>query len=175
LASPLGHALAGLLLHAASARSRGELVDGSRACALAALAGAADLDLLGRFFLGRSVHHGPTHSVGFALAIGLAVWLWGRGRRWPEAGRAGLLAGAAWALHALVDFVSCDTTPPLGPMVLWPFSARYWISPVTLFLDTSRTLSWVAVQKNALAMAWESAVLAPVLFGVWRFQLRRLR
>ena len=158
-----------------SARDRGELASGARALGLVALTVGADLDLLGRVVLGRSVHHGPTHGVGFALALGVAVWLWGHVRHWPEAGRVGLLAGAAWGLHGLVDFVSRDTNPPIGPMVLWPFSERYWTSPLIVFLDTARTLTWEAVTKNLLAMAWESVVLAPLLFALWRAQRRRLR
>jgi membrane-bound metal-dependent hydrolase YbcI (DUF457 family) len=139
----------------------------------ACLATGADLDLLARFVDGRSHHHEITHSLGFAVAVGVAVGLWARWRRWPGAARAGWLAGVAWALHGLVDFTSRDTNPPFGPMLLWPFSDQYWISPVIVFLDTARTLSWATVQKDALAMLWEAVLLGPALLALWGIKRRR--
>jgi membrane-bound metal-dependent hydrolase YbcI (DUF457 family) len=175
VASPLGHALVGLALHVGSARDQGELLSPKRAAALVALTLAADLDLLVRLVDGRSHHHGASHSLGFAVAVGMAAWFWATWRRWPRAARAGCLAGAAWALHGLVDFVSRDTNPPFGPMLFWPFSTGYWISPFPLLLDTARTLTWAAVGKDLLAMTWETLVLGPFLLLLWHVQRRRLR
>jgi membrane-bound metal-dependent hydrolase YbcI (DUF457 family) len=138
------------------------------------LAAAADLDLLARFVDGRSHHHEITHSLGFAVAVGVAVGLWARWRHWPDAVRTGGLAGLAWSLHGLVDFMSRDTNPPFGPMLLWPLSNQYWISPIIMFLDTARTLSWATVQKDVLAMLWESILLGPALLVLWTIQRRRL-
>lgn len=174
MASPLGHGLSGLILHLATASDQGQLLSRRRALGFVVLATAADLDLLVWFVDGRSHHHGPSHSVGFAVAVGVAIWLWGRWRRWPRAARTGCLAGVAWSLHGLVDFVSRDTNPPFGPMGLWPFSQQYWISPAILFLDTARTLSWAAAEKNSLAMAWEVLLITPFLLGLWALQRRRL-
>jgi len=175
VASPLGHALTGLAVHLASARDEVELRRGWRALGFAFLAAAADLDLLARFVDGRSHHHGVSHSVGFAVAVGVAFGLWARWRRWPGAARMGGLAGLTWSLHGLVDFMSRGTNAPFGTMLLWPFSSRYWISPVIVFLDTARTLSWATVRKDALAMLWESVLLGPVLLVLWSLQRRRLR
>jgi inner membrane protein len=174
VASPLGHALTGLVLHAASARDECELRSRARALGFAFLAAAADLDLLARFVDGRSHHHEITHSLGFAAAVGAAVGLWARWRSWPRAARTGCLAALAWALHGTVDFVSRDTSPPFGPMLLWPFSNQYWISPVIIFLDTARTLTWAAARKDTLAMLWELVLLGPVLLAIWHIQRRRL-
>jgi membrane-bound metal-dependent hydrolase YbcI (DUF457 family) len=175
VASPVGHVLSGLLLHVASASDERELRSPPRALALASLAAMADVDLLARFVDGRSHHHGASHSIGCALAVGVAVWLYARWRRWGRAARAGGLAGVAWLLHGIVDFVSRDTNPPFGPMLLWPLSGRYWIAPFVIFLDTARTPTWTAVQKDALAMAWETLLLAPLVLGTWYLQRRRFR
>ena len=175
MASPLGHSLTGLLVHVASARDAAELRQRKRALAFACLAAAADLDLLAWFVSGRSHHHEVTHSLGFAAAVGIAAGLWARWRSSPGgAGRIGGLAGLAWALHGLVDFMSRDTSPPFGPMLLWPLSDQYWISPVIVFLDTARTLSWATVWKDALAMTWETVLLGPPLLLLWHVQRRRL-
>jgi inner membrane protein len=138
-----------------------------------ALSTGADWDLLGRLIDGHNHHHGPTHSLGFAVAVGLGVWSWGRLRQWTRAARAGLLAGLAWLSHGLVDYVSCDTSLPFGPMLLWPLSQRHWIAPFPIFLETSRALTWAAVRQNVLAMAWETALLLPILVILWRMKNAR--
>jgi membrane-bound metal-dependent hydrolase YbcI (DUF457 family) len=168
--SPVGHALAGLLVHVLSARGPEDLRDRTRLGVALGAALAPDVDLLFRFVDGRSHHNHETHSIGFALGAGLAVAAFA----WMVRGRApmalGVLAGAAWLSHVVLDYLNADTSIPIGIMALWPLSDGFYKIPFPLFLDIRRTLSWASVRHDALAAAWEAAVLAPLLFGAWRLR-----
>lgn len=170
--SPLGHAIAGLTVHALASRTRSDLIDWPRAALLAAAALAPDLDLLLRFVDGRNHHGGAMHGVGFAaLAAGVA-FLFALARRWPRAGAFGLAAGLAWSTHILLDYLNVDTHPPIGILALWPFSEAYYKFPWPIFLDIGRTLEWSTMRHNALAAAWEAALLLPPLIWVWQSRKR---
>jgi membrane-bound metal-dependent hydrolase YbcI (DUF457 family) len=175
MASPVGHGLVGLLAHALTARDRRELGSVERASILVAAGVAADLDLALRWLDGRNHHQGETHSLGFALIIAACAWGLLRWLGRPGAGRGAAWVGACWLSHALVDFVSADTKPPLGPMLLWPASRAHFISPVTVFFDTRRSLSWDALRHDCLALALELAVLLPVVAAALLWRWRRAR
>lgn len=191
--SPVGHALAGVaagwLVVGPAARRDGPAP--GRAVWLQALAfglvgGLPDLDLL------VGMHRGPTHGLGSAIVVGLAVLaiaMTGAGARAlsPLAGdspparigaaRALRLAAAvalAWATHALLDWMGTDTSPPIGIMVLWPFSAEYYESDLHLFMAISRrpwlTGFWV---HNLTAVAREVLILAPIVVAVGLLKRRR--
>jgi len=132
--------------------------------ALVLAAVAADADLLLRLVDGQNHHQGVTHSVGFALLVGiLASLALGRRRGARRAAWLGLLIALAWSSHGLVDFLSGDTSPPLGPMLLWPATRAHFLSPWPIFSDTVRSLRWPVVWHNALALAREVAILLPAL------------
>ena len=152
MATPVGHGLLGLLVHSLSARDRHELTSPARALGLAAAAVAADLDLALRWVDGRNHHQAEMHSLGAALIVTGAVWCVARLRSSPCARRSAALAGLAWFSHPALDFLSGDTNPPFGPMILWPASRTHLISPVTVFLDTRRALSWDSLHHNSLAL-----------------------
>jgi hypothetical protein len=170
--SPIGHALAGLAVHALTARDGAELGRRPRAVTLALAGVAADADLLLRFVDGRNHHQQESHGVGCAL---LAVLVFGLGARALGAARPwalGVAAGWAWLSHIVLDYLNRDTHPPVGVMALWPASRHYFKFPWPLFLDVGRSLEWEAVRSNALAVAWEIAVLLPILMTVWRWRGR---
>jgi membrane-bound metal-dependent hydrolase YbcI (DUF457 family) len=171
--SPLGHAAAGLTIQALIARGRGDLLDVRRIAIVMGAALAPDLDLLFRFVDGRNHHQAETHSVGCAVAAAAAVWLLARWRGWPAAGSLALLAGAAWTSHVALDYFGRDTHPPIGLMALWPLSTDHFKFPWPLFLDIGRTLSWEGMRHNAVAVAWEMALLLPPLLLCWRHRLRK--
>jgi membrane-bound metal-dependent hydrolase YbcI (DUF457 family) len=133
---------------------------------------APDLDLLLKLFDGRNHHQGPTHSLVAVLAAVLvaavvaSVSRAGRPRRWA------LLVGLAWASHLLLDFLARDTSPPIGIPVLWP-ARLYFHFPAPIFLDIGRTLDWATVRHDAVAMAWEVAILLPILALTYRWRSRR--
>jgi membrane-bound metal-dependent hydrolase YbcI (DUF457 family) len=170
--SPLGHCLAGLTVHALLVRERGQLFDVRRLAVSLGAAVAPDLDLLLRFVDGRNHHQAESHSLGLALMAAAAVLLLARWRRWPEAPRLALLAGAVWTSHVLLDYLGRDTHPPIGLMALWPASSGYFKFPWPLFLDIGRTLAWETVRHNAVAVAWEAVLLVPPLLWCWRRRLR---
>jgi inner membrane protein len=171
--SPVGHAIAGLTVHVLTAGSRLELVDWRRATIVTGAALAPDLDLAFRFVDGRNHHGNEMHSLGLALlsactALGLATLL--RHRRPLVLASA---VGFAWLSHVLLDYLNVDTHPPIGILALWPLSAAYFKFPWPIFLDVGRTLDMGTIRHNALAAAWESVVLFPVLWWAWRFRTGR--
>lgn len=167
--SPVGHALAGLTVHAALARD-GELRSWPRAAVVVAAALAPDLDLLFRLADGRNHHNNETHSAGLALLAAAVVALASRAAGWARPLGLGLAAGSGWLSHVLLDYLNLDTSPPIGIMALWPLSRAYFKFPWPIFLDIGRTLDWAMVQKNTLAVAWEVALLGPLLLWVWRIR-----
>jgi hypothetical protein len=167
--SPLGHSAAAAALHLVTAPP-GERGGRLRIGVVVAAALAPDLDLLLRFLDGRNHHQAESHSVGCAVLAGLAVWGLGRLRAWPRPGALGLLAFAGWLSHVALDYLGRDTHPPIGIMAFWPLSQGYHKFPWPLFMDIGRTLTWEAVSHNTLAVAWEMALLGPVVLLLWRLR-----
>jgi hypothetical protein len=166
--SPIGHALAGLSVHALTARDEAERREPLRLALIVGAALAPDLDLLLNLMDGRNHHQGPSHSIGAAVLAALAVTTFGvlAGRR--EAWRLGAWAGVGWLSHLALDFLSIDTSPPIGLPLLWPVATGYYKSPWPLFLDIGRTLNLATVVHNAMAVAWEIVVLGPLAWWSWR-------
>ena len=170
--SPVGHALAAVALHALASRGRDELFDARRAGLLVAAALAPDVDLLFRLADGRNHHQMQTHGVGCAVLAGLLGWALAHVRRWPGAGRLGVMTGLAWASHIVLDYLGRDTAPPIGLMALWPLSSGFYKFPWPLFLDIGRTFTWATAAHNLLAVAWETLVLLPLVVLCVRVHLR---
>jgi membrane-bound metal-dependent hydrolase YbcI (DUF457 family) len=169
LPSPLGHAAAALVLHGVTAPSA-ELRDRRRIGLIVGAAVAPDLDLLLRFVDGRNHHQGASHSLGAALVAGLVAFALARLRGWPRSVLLGLLAFGGWLSHLALDYLGRDTHPPIGIPALWPFSGEYYKAPWPLFMDIGRTLTWEGVFHNAVAVAWEMALFAPLLLLLWRLR-----
>jgi LexA-binding, inner membrane-associated putative hydrolase len=162
--SPLGHALAGAaagwaIVGSPSRSSRGAARRSLwRLGAFFGLLGVApDIDLL------FASHRGPTHSLGAALIAGLAV------AAVTRQGRTAVAAAAAYASHTLLDWLSADTSVPVGIMALWPFSREYYQASVHLFESIWRRNEtpdfW---SHNARAIAQELIILVPATLLAWR-------
>jgi hypothetical protein len=69
-----------------------------------------------------------------------------------------------------------DANPPFGLQILWPFSRTWFISGFDVFVQTERRrlLSFATLRTNLVAMAWETAVLLPVLVGLWLVRVKAL-
>src|SRR5262245_59127973 len=178
MASPLGHALAGLAIgripdseHAGSAHW---LVP---ACALLAI--APDLDFVPGWIAGQPAlyHQGVSHSffVG-ALTAAAAALLIARG---SGVWRCFAWLFAAYVSHLAIDWLAGDTRPPIGMPLFWPFSDATFISPVPILPGISHSphgvegrAAWLASLLdgyNLRALGVELLVCAPLLAVVeWR-------
>jgi membrane-bound metal-dependent hydrolase YbcI (DUF457 family) len=103
-----------------------------------------------------------THSVGFALLVGVAVFAWTRSTRIAFA------CALAVISHVLFDWLGSDDTPPLGVMALWPLSSEFYFADAFVFEAISRRY-WLPnfVTHNLLAVAREMAILLPVAAALW--------
>ena len=170
--SPIGHALAGLIVHVAFSDRR-DLSDWPRAAIAAGAACAPDLDLLLGVLSGRSQHRTFTHGIGAAVLCGLAAVVAARLLRWPRPEWLGSIVALAWASHLILDLLGSDTHAPFGIMALWPIDPGWYKAPVVLFPDIGRTLSLSTVRQNAIAAAWEIVLLLPVLSGALWIRQRK--
>lgn len=152
--SPIGHALGGAAagwLAAAHPESRSPHAWWKTGLAFAALGMLPDLDLL----VGQ--HRGPSHALAAAVIVGLLAAVLTRRRQLSVA------AAAAYASHALLDWLGSDSSPPIGIMALWPISREYFESNLHLFQAISRRY-WMPgfLAHNVRAVAWELVVLTPL-------------
>ena len=187
MASPIGHALAGIAVAWGA-----DIVPGNRAwriapasaswyeragngltLACAALAAAPDLDLLfGRF------HRTMTHSIlSVAAVAAIAALIVTRTRVSPSARtRIVIMCAAAWGTHLLVDWLSADQSVPRGIQLLWPFDDRWFISGWDLFVGSERhqLFSAATMRRNVEAIAQEIALLMPIVAVLWLVRVKAL-
>lgn len=135
-------------------------------CAVAAC--LPDLD----FLWGR--HNLETHSVGFALLVGVGVSAWGILRRRKagcaavrtDSARYAVRLGAASALavasHVLFDWLGSDDAPPIGVLALWPVTREFYFADAYVF-DAIRRGNHLAV---LLAHDTRAIVKEVILLGV---------
>jgi membrane-bound metal-dependent hydrolase YbcI (DUF457 family) len=171
--SPVAHFLAGLVTHAGTSPSP-DMGLRRRTVITVAAAVAPDLDFAFVPF-GLAVHQGASHSVGAALLAGAAVAAFAAILRCPRAVALGLAAFLGWSSHVVLDMLNLDTHPPIGVLALWPLGEGYYKVPWPIFMDIGRTLEWTTVRHNALALAWEAALLCPLLAVIWRARTARGR
>jgi hypothetical protein len=134
-----------------------------RDAALFGAAGAAaDLDLL------VGAHSGPSHGLGAAVLVGVAIFI--AQRRWPAVfpksavGLVPLAMAVAYASHTLLDWLGTDSRAPIGIMALWPLTREYYESSLHVFMGVSRRY-WLPGfwRHNLLALLRELAILLPTL------------
>jgi membrane-bound metal-dependent hydrolase YbcI (DUF457 family) len=187
MASPIGHALAGIAVawgadfigpaKAGHYVQSGGLARGYRraggglmvACAL--LAAAPDLDLLLIRFH-RTATHSVTSVVFVALVSGIvAAWM-----QMPVV-RVAAVCAAAWTSHMLLDWLSADQSTPRGFQFLWPFDATWFISGWDVFPGTERRrlLSGPSIARNATAVVYELAWMLPIVVALWALRQRHLK
>ena len=167
--TPIGHALGGAvvgLLVASPPRftSWRRPDPASQAFLLTCTAAAClpDVD----FLWGR--HNMETHSIGFAVLVGAAVFLWRRSVRLAVA------CVAAVICHVAFDWLGSEDSPPLGVMALWPLSSNFYFAHAYVFEAISRRY-WLPnfVPHNLLAVAREIAIVGPVVAALWWWRFRR--
>jgi membrane-bound metal-dependent hydrolase YbcI (DUF457 family) len=113
-------------------------------------------------------HNMETHSIGFALLVGVVVLAW---KRSPPLALACVLSAAT---HVLFDWLGSDDFPPLGVMALWPFSNEFYFADAFLFEAISRRY-WLPgfIAHNVLAVVREVVILGPIAVVVYLVQIRR--
>lgn len=176
----MGHALGGLaagwlVRGVAAARAPGSsgtgwrrlLADGTfrtQAVLFAVLGMLPDIDFL------FGMHSMQTHSLGAAIAVGIAGFALLRHDRALTA----LGCACAYASHVLLDWLGDDTTPPIGIMALWPITGDFYQSDLHWFMAISRRY-WLPNfwTHNLQAVMWEVLLLAPA--AALAFWLRRGR
>lgn len=183
--SPIGHALAGVAVAWAA-----DLADGRRSSprlviVCAGLGMLPDADLLFR-----GAHRTATHSITAAvLTFIIAAAVTGQVTRCqtPSSGvrhptmvsdtwRVATVCALAYASHLLLDWLGADHFAPFGIQLLWPFSDRWFISNLDLFRQTARRdfLTAPIIRQNAIAVAQEIAILAPILVALWLIRVKAL-
>ena len=136
--------------------------------ACAALAVLPDLDLV------FDSHRTVTHSLGATVLVGLVAggvaWRLRLPILWT-----GLVCGAAYGTHVLLDWLGKDAKPPIGIMALWPLSREYYKSSLDLFLEVSRRFDEPArmLAVDLRSAARELLVLGPIAVVAWL--IRRAR
>ena len=127
--SPLGHSLMGYIICEAANRPstahRWKLIP---LCLFAA--NAPDLDFLPGLIIGQPgrYHHGPSHSIAFALFFGaVAAALFSR--RIYAFG----MGFSLYLSHVLLDYLVQDPSAPFGVPLFWPVRDSYHMAPFAFY------------------------------------------
>lgn len=176
--SPIGHSLSGLILYSLWDRvSRSDPArPGNRILWIVAFLVFANLPDLDFLVLTRHgleyndlFHHGPSHSIGFAVFCGIVALLVVGIRRGFQSGKkAFLVAFLGVTTHAVLDYFGIDEYPDngIGLPLLFPFTQEYFIFPYAFLpvVDRGDVISW----NNLLAVSFEVFFfLAILLFLNW--------
>ncbi len=176
MATPIGHAVAGLVISGVSKpQTRKERIALALVCTFAAL--APDLDVIPGLLLGTPArfHGGISHSLGFAVALSLAIAVAYRLVGKPSK-EIFLLAVTAYISHLALDMLGPDGRPPYGIPFFWPLSGQTFISPVSILLGARHAASassgiqeWAGnllSLRNVAAIALEMILLLPIVIAV---------
>jgi len=134
-------------------------------------ANAPDLDFIPGLFLGEPgrFHHGPSHSLGFAVVFGLTLGTALALGKLGDSLRYSMIMFSLYFSHVLLDYLGNDTRAPFGVPLFWPLSDEYYISPAAIFLAIRRpSFSGVAFvtglfsSHNLLAITVEFLLLWPL-------------
>jgi hypothetical protein len=177
--TPIGHMLAGALICQSAAKKSERILIYLFPLLFFAL--LPDIDFLFGFPVGNPnrYHHLFTHSLIFVTAVGLAGgWIFSH---FPQKSLlySSAIFLAAGISHLLLDCLALDRRPPFGCPLLWPFSNRFFISPVVLFSDVSRIsdsklfFASLLNPHNLRTIAIETGVLAPLWAIVWIFKRKK--
>jgi membrane-bound metal-dependent hydrolase YbcI (DUF457 family) len=178
--SPIAHILGGAAVYLVgqSCKQRSHIV--MSATLLGSL--VPDFDFLAGIVIGDppAFHHGISHSLGFALLFGTAVFLVLRCfQRSDIATRAALMATFAYAFHAVLDAVSVVEGAKAVPL-LWPFSWHEFGINLGLFghfhHDGLTDGIWSVVRRENLpALTRELTVLGIPLLLIYFWRAKTVR
>jgi inner membrane protein len=187
---PLAHSLAGVAVWATLDRSS-DLRPAGRLALAVVIANAPDLDLVPGVLLGdpNRFHHGFTHSLLTAVAVGVALGWAARCRVPPALARAfpgggigtAILVAALWSSHVVLDMLTHDASSPMGVLALWPLSdARFHL--VDIFERADKVAGPASAVEfvrsllsahNARALLREGLILGPLVAAAFWWRRRR--
>ena len=181
--SPVGHSLMGYIIYRAAVGSN--TVERWSLIALCVFAAnAADLDFLPGLLVGDPgrYHHGPSHSLGFAVLFALACSFLLLLFKRAAIGWNFTIFFALYSSHIALDYLSIDTTAPYGVPLLWPLSDAYYIAPFAFLPGIRRAATSIEFipslfsLHNLWAASVECLLLLPflLLFLAFRGQTRVL-
>ena len=172
---PLGHALAGAAI-ATVFTSDCSIQNNLKFflfCVFLSLIPDFDLGFVHIFGLDRNIFHRTfSHSVCFAVCTALVlVCLNLVNQGWSK-----------WKLfsvyfliilsHSVLDFFSVDSHPPTnGIMIFWPFSTKFFISPIPIFPSVDSSKNGMYFMQDILReIGTEALLLGAILLGVLKFR-----
>ena len=169
--SPVGHSLMGYVIYGAT-EGISERNWTTRALYLFA-ANAPDLDFLPGLVVGDlpRYHHGPSHSVGFAILFGIVASLLMSRRLYSF-----IVASSLYFSHVVLDYLVQDPSPPYGVPLLWPLSYEYHMAPFAFFPrfdylagSTDSMVATIFSLHNLSTIVTEIVLLSSLLLllGVW--------
>ncbi len=139
---------------------------------LVIFANLADVDFLPGLLMGNANqfhHHYFSHSLGAAIVVGfLAAFFYTRGTDRKFALNFALFFGAYFS-HLILDYVTTDTSEPLGLPMFWPLTSKYFYSPITVFMSVHKIgasdqfFKSLLVMHNVWVVLWEAVVFVPIL------------
>ena len=131
MSSPIGHSLAGYLIHTISNRT---FSPGNYRSLLIfiIIANLPDLDFLPGILIGEPnrYHHGISHSLGAAVIFSICCAFLLQINRHATALKAFGVYLGLYASHLALDLLSLDSRPPHGIPIFWPVTSEYYILPV---------------------------------------------
>ncbi|MFH1940856.1 MAG: metal-dependent hydrolase [bacterium] len=147
------------------------------------LSNLPDVDFLFGYFTGNPnrYHHGWTHSLMFAVIVGVVFGVASSSFTRHNGIRAGIVAFILVLSHILLDFFTKDTRPPFGMPLFWPASKAYFISHATPFLDVTKAstngefLSSLFCVHNLRTVLSELAIFVPLTAGIFIYRRRKER
>jgi membrane-bound metal-dependent hydrolase YbcI (DUF457 family) len=144
------------------------------ACSVSFWREAPDLDFIPGLLVGEPgrYHHGPSHSLGFAILFGLTVGLAILLLRLGDVIRNSIIFFSLYLSHVILDYFSTDTSLPYGVPLLWPLSGEYYTAPFAFLPDIHRgaatsTIKFIASVfslHNLWAVTVESLMFIPLIF-----------
>jgi inner membrane protein len=170
--SLIGHSLMGYIIYQAAVRPVGVPMWQQVAVCLFA-ANAPDLDFVPGLFGGdfASFHHGPSHSISFAILFGCLVAIFSSARKIYAFTVSSLL----YLSHVVLDYLVQDPSFPHGVPLVWPFSHEYYMAPFAFFprfdypITLTHSVRVFFTFHNLLTIGTEILFLLPllILVSVW--------
>src|SRR5262245_1410110 len=136
----------------------------------------ADADFVIEQFISSPIwrHHYFSHSIFFAILVGIVTYLVLKIARWKNAVRDAVLVFAAYSSHLLIDYFTDDGSKPYGIPLFLPFTQEHFISPLSIFYSIHRgELTDLFSMHNLMGVLIELAVMGVIAYLA--FFLARLR